>query len=605
MMIKSMSKIDKILFCSMIFLTMVFSLFKINSFVFPIISLCLNMFLIIIVKEIKKILNIKFSKLQKIIILLCVIFIYLFYFISIINRKFIYYWDYSCYYNLQVGLEESFSGGIFSGIKSFIGSTWSGEYGNFLTFFPEFIFNFTNKTINSYVLSCVLIYVPYIVVSFSILLIKIMDLFKVKKQNIIYITSMFSFILFPILHATFIYGQPDIFGITFIFLIISLTINYEFKKLDLSRLAILFIITFMLFISRRWYLYFIISYYFCYVVAVVIRNFKNKELKDIIKNCIIFGTVSVIIFVVTMFPFFKNVIAGDLSNSYVYYMSGGFASELLAQIKHIGYLPLAFMFIGILYGIINKKYRLYTILSIVHYLLIILLFTRIQNMGLHHSILLLPSYLYYIYLFIIYVCQNYYTAILVIIIFIINFSFGLFYNNSLIFTDVALQTPKQNDYEKVEEVCIWLRKNLNENNKAYMINHNNTYNPDKFRNFYLPDKTISNYLPYGSAIIGTHSFPTELFEAKYIITTDPFESVSLEGIYNNVFNKLVLKGKFNLVKKFEMDNGIKLLIYERVEKVDYEEANMYLKEISTITKDFDYMYKDVINKYIKDNNLNN
>ena len=230
-MIKSISKIDKILFCSLIFLTMVFVLFKINSFVFPIISLCLNMFLIIIVKEIKKILNIKFSKLQKIVMLLCVIFIYLFYFISIINRKFIYYWDYSCYYNLQVGLEESFSGGIFSGIKSFIGITWSGEYGNFLTFFPEFIFNFTNKTINSYVLSCVLIYVPYIVVSFSILLIKIMDLFKVKKQNIIYITSMFSFILFPILHATFIYGQPDIFGITFIFLIIALTINYEFKKL--------------------------------------------------------------------------------------------------------------------------------------------------------------------------------------------------------------------------------------------------------------------------------------------------------------------------------------------------------------------------------------
>lgn len=604
-MIKSMSKIDKILFCSLIFLTMVFVLFKINNFVFPIISLCLNIFLIIIVKEIKKILNIKFSKLQKIIILLCVIFIYLFYFISIINRKFIYYWDYSCYYNLQVGLEESFSGGIFSGIKSFIGSTWSGEYGNFLTFFPEFIFNFTNKTINSYVLSCVLIYVPYIVVSFSILLIKIMDLFKVKKQNIIYITSMFSFILFPILHATFIYGQPDIFGITFIFLIIALTINYEFKKFDLSRLVILFIITFMLFISRRWYLYFIISYYFCYVVAVVIRNFKNKELKDIIKNCIIFGTVSVIIFVVTMFPFFKNVIAGDLSNSYVYYMSGGFASELLAQIKHIGYLPLAFMFIGILYGIINKKYRLYTILSIVHYLLIILLFTRIQNMGLHHSILLLPSYLYYIYLFIICVCQNCYIASSVIIIFIINFSFGLFYDNSLIFTDVALKTPKQNDYEKIEQVCIWLRKNLNENNKAYMINHNNTYNPDKFRNFYLPDKTISNYLPYGSAIIGTHSFPTQLFESKYIITTDAFESVSIEGIYNDVFNKLVLKGKFNLIKKFEMDNGIKLLIYERVEKVDYEEANMYLKEISTITKDFDYMYKDVINKYIKDNNLNN
>lgn len=604
-MIKKISKIDKILFCSLIFLTMLFIVFKVNSFVFFSISLCLNLFLILVIKEIKKILNINFSKLQKIVMLLCILFIYLFYFISIINRKFIYYWDYSCYYNLQISLEESFNAGVFSGIKSFIGSTWSGEYGNFLSFFPEFIFKFTNKTINSYVLSCVLVYVPYIVISISILLIKVMNLFKVKKQNLIYITSMFSFIMFPLLHATFIYGQPYIFGITFIFLIISLTINYEFKKLDLPRLAILFIITFMLFISRRWYLYFIVSYYFCYVTAVIINNFKNKELKNIIKNCAIYGVISLIIFLITMFPFFKNVIAGDLSNSYVYYMSGGFVSELLAQIKHIGYLPLIIMFIGIFYGIKVKKYRLYTILSIMQYLLIIIMFTRVQNMGLHHSILLVSSYLYYIFLFIIFVCQNYYISFLIIIIFIINFGFGLFYNDSLIFTDVPLQTPKQNDYDKIEDVCIWLKKNLNESNKAYMINHNNAYNPDKFRNFYLPDKTISNYLPYGSAIIGTHSFPLELFESKYIITTDPFENVSIEGIYNDVFNKLVSEGKFQLVKQFDMDNDINLLIYERVKKVDYEEAIMYINEVSAATEEFDYMYKDVINKYIKDNNLNN
>ncbi len=604
-MIKNISKTDKILFCLLAFLTILFAVFKINSFVFPVISLCLNIFLIIIIKEIKKILNIRFSKLQKIVMILCIIIIYLFYFISVINRKFIYYWDFSCYYNLQIGLEESFNVGIFSGIKSFIGSTWSGEYGNFLSFFPEFLFNFTNKTINSYVLSCVFVYVPYIVISLSMLLTKVIALVKIKKQNLIYITSMFSFILFPILHGVFIYGQPDIFGITFIFLIITLTIDYEFKKLDLPRLIILFIVTFMLFISRRWYLYFLVSYYFCYVIAVVIRNFKNKEFKNIMRNCIIFATVSAILFLITMFPFFKNIIAGDLSNSYVYYMSGGFKAELLFQFGHIGYLILVFMLIGILYGIIDKKYRLYTILSIIHYFAIVILFTRIQNMGLHHSILLAPSYLYYIYLFIVFTCKNYYVSSLIIVIFIINFGFGLFYNNSLIFTDVSLKTPNQNDYEKIQEVCEWLKENLNENNKAYMITHNNTYNPDKFRNFYLPDKTISNYLPYGSAIIGTHPFPTQLFEAKYIITTDPFENVSIEGIYNDVFKTLVLKGKFNLIKKFDMDNGINILIYERVKKVDYEEASMYLKEISAVTKDFNYMYKDVINKYIKDNRLNN
>ena len=42
--------------------------------------------------------------------------------------------------------------------------------------------------------------------------------------------------------------------------------------------------------------------------------------------------------------------------------------------------------------------------------------------------------------------------------------------------------------------------------------------------------TISNYLPYGSAVISVHKFPTEISRAKYIIITEPFESISVEKI---------------------------------------------------------------------------
>lgn len=604
---KKIEKSDKILYSSLgifIIISLLCGLFKLNSYTFFFLSVAANIFLIIIFKLVKRVLNINFNKKQKIIMIISIFLIYLFYFISILNRKFIYYWDFSCYYNLQTALEDSFNISLFDGIKSFIGSTWSGEYGNFLSFFPEFIFKITNKTINSYVLSCVLIFIPYIIVSISILLNKLIDVFKIKKKNRFFLLSMLAFILFPILHATFIYGQPDIFGLAFIFLIIALTMDYDFEKVDPLRLTILLIITFMLLITRRWYMYFILSYYLCYGISIILLNIKNKDkLFKIIKNCILYVIIAAVFFGITLFPLFKNIIASNFANSYSYYMMGGFKAEILSQISHIGYVLFIIMLIGIIYGIIKKEYRLYTIIFIFEYFITMFLFTKVQNMGLHHSLLFVPAYMYFIYMFILLIINKKFLCVISVFVFALNFTFGFVNTSSELFTGVNLKTPAQEDYDEIKKVSDWLKKNLSEENRAYMIAHNNTYNPDKFRNFYLPDKTIMNYLPYGSAILGVHPFPIELFDSKYIITTTPFEGVSIESKYNDVFNKLVSMEKFKLIKTFDMKNGYSVVIYERVKDVDYVETTMYLDEIKEDTKDYSNLYIEVINKYINENGL--
>ena len=604
---KKIEKSDKILYSSLgifIIISLLCGLFKLNSYTFFFLSVAANIFLIIIFKLVKRILNINFNKKQKIIMLVSIFLIYLFYFISILNRKFIYYWDFSCYYNLQTALEDSFNISLFDGIKSFVGSTWSGEYGNFLSFFPEFIFKITNKTINSYVLSCVLIFIPYIIVSISILLNKLIDVFKIKKKNRFFLLSMLAFILFPILHATFIYGQPDIFGLAFIFLIIALTMDYDFEKVDPLRLTILLVITFMLLITRRWYMYFILSYYLCYGISIILLNIKNKDkLFKIIKNCILYFIIAALFFGITLFPLFKNIIASNFANSYSYYMMGGFKAEILSQISHIGYVLFIIMLIGIIYGIIKKEHRLYTIIFIFEYFITMFLFTKVQNMGLHHSLLFVPAYMYFIYMFILLIIDKRFLCVITVFVFALNFTFGFVNTSSKLFTDVNLKTPAQEDYDEIKKVSDWLKKNLSKENRAYMIAHNNTYNPDKFRNFYLPDKTITNYLPYGSAILGVHPFPTELFDSKYIITTTPFEGVSIETKYNDVFNKLVSMEKFKLIKTFDMKNGYNVVIYERVKDVDYVETTMYLDEIKEDTKDYSNLYIEVIDKYINENGL--
>ena len=117
---------------------LIISLGNINSLIFLFISIMVNILFINILKETKRILKIDFTKKEKYAILISILLCFLFYFISLLTRKFIYYWDYSCYYNIQLTTMERFQQGLQSGIYYFLNSTYSASYGNFLSFIPQF-----------------------------------------------------------------------------------------------------------------------------------------------------------------------------------------------------------------------------------------------------------------------------------------------------------------------------------------------------------------------------------------------------------------------------------------------------------------------------------
>ena len=587
---------------TIICLIVLLSLFGYNKITFFLVSVLVNTFIINILKETKRTLKIEFSKIELGIIFGVVLLGYLYYGLSLLTRNFIYYWDYSCYYNIQIETIEHFSNGLIEGIRSFVGSTWSGEYGNFLSFIPQALFQLTNQTPNSYVSSCILLFIPYLVFSLSILLKRFFEILKVEKKEILLGVLLVVFMLFPTLHATAIFGQPDFFGLFFIFLIIALTLSYKFDSLELDRLLLLFITTYCLFICRRWYVYWLISYYLCYGISIIMSNYKEKDkLLLILKNLCIFACVSGIIFILTLFPLLKNIIMSDFKNHYIYYMGGGFLGELLSQKNRLGLAMLLLITMGYIIGFIKKEYRKYSIISFIQIIIIIFLFTRIQNMGDHHTLTLLPSYLFGILVLIIHLEKKNepWAKYLIIGVMILNFINGLIGTNNSIFTNISLKVPNQEDYNQIEEVAYWLKDNLSEENTAYMITHTDRYNPDKFRNIFKPDRSIEYYLPYGSAVIGTHKFPTSLFTATYVITTTPFESISIEEKYEKVFEELVSENVFVLEKTFDMKNGYNVLIYKRVKEVTIEEVEKYKEILKEESKQFPELYEDILNEVEK------
>ena len=86
-----------LIFIISLFLILISALFRLNNITFTTISISLNLLLIIILKKIIDKFEIKYTKKEILILTLSTIIIYIFYITSILIRKFIYYWDYSCF----------------------------------------------------------------------------------------------------------------------------------------------------------------------------------------------------------------------------------------------------------------------------------------------------------------------------------------------------------------------------------------------------------------------------------------------------------------------------------------------------------------------------
>ena len=570
-------------------LILLLSILKINNYIFLLGSILFHVFLILIIKDIIRRNSISFSKKEKIFLVILTTSLIILYSISIFTRKFIYYWDFSCYYNLQLDTIKSYQSGLISGIKQLVGSTWAGEYGSLLSYIPQAIFQFTNKSISFYLFSSVITIIPYLIISIGIFTKKILN----TKKEYKFIISVLIISLIPLLHGTFIIGQPDLFGLVFIFLLLTITKDYNFIKLDIIKLFEILLFTLLLTMSRRWYVYWILTYYILYIIMILLTN--KKEWKIIIKNILLYGIIVLIFYLVPLIPFFKNTLLNDYASSYQFYKGGGILEEVVRQIKHLGIIQLIMIFGGIIVGCLRKEHRKLTIMSFIQLLLIIILFNRIQSMGLHHSLLLIPMYSLFIIVLIDFIPKK--ASLVLISIVLLNFIISFTNYTSINFTDVKLIVEDDKNYNQLVKVESFLEKNLSKNNTAYMITHNNTINPDKLRNIRTPNSKVKKYLPYGSAVIGVHKFPLELFTSKYIITTSPYESISVDLKYNNVFKNLVEEKKFKRIKTYQLKDNMKLEIYERIEKVDEEEKEKYKEALKEESKEYKYLYEDIINSY--------
>ena len=158
------------------------------------------------------------------------------------------------------------------------------------------------------------------------------------------------------------------------------------------------------------------------------------------------------------------------------------------------------------------------------------------------------------------------------------------------------------DLPQIQSIAKWIDTHCADGEIAYMIPHDMLYCPDHFKNCLLPQTPINGKLAFGFSVPGTHYFPMQFFEAKYVLTADPFPlTYAGQGEMSHKLNDMFLAVRdqyFELEQTIDMGNGTTFTIWRRTVAPSRAEVEYYLSAFTEENAKYPEMFSEVAEAWL-------
>ena len=594
---------------------------------FPLVSLWCNLALFACVLLVLRVAGIKFDLFHKAVLVGLWAAALVYFFWALGRRSFVYIWDYFNYINKQYCAEAAFLQGPAAGFHFIFGS-FAEDYTNFITLFLEFPFCLSDHTGDSFAFCQVFSVLPMLLVLLAGLTIKVGQLLRVKNRFWFFLMGLSWCITFPFLRMSAMLSQPDWFGLIFGFSILLLTLDFRFETLEPVRFCLLFLATAAIILSRRWYLYFVVGYYFAYAALVLVSSVRTaragqkKQARAQVRNLVLFGLMSMVAMLVLLWPMVRKILGYDYAGRYAYYNFGGLTLELAAQALRIGLLNFILIGLGLWFAA-KRRLPALPCLAGAELLISLLLFIRVQNSGSHQMLLFLPGWLllfltgaaalaegiqkhrnlklfYWVFTLVFAVSVRCSPLTVVAMPGFLVDHFPLAATAEFVRLDKLIYDRK--DLPQIKAIANWIDTHCAEGEISYMIPHDMLYCPDHFKNCLLPETPINDKLAFGFSVPGTHNFPMQFFEAKYVLTADPFPQTFVgNGELSHRWNEMFLAVRdeyFAQEATFDMGNGTTFTIWRRTAAPTRAEVEYYLSAFAAEDAQYPEMFSQIAESWL-------
>lgn len=413
---------------------------------------------------------------------------------------------------------------------------------------------------------------------------------------------LFTVLTFPAFWRPVITGMIDVGGTIPIYLLLYLCLKKPLIERGMWSLVSIGLLLAILPLYRRWYIIwvagFILAALFDSLIASILApgNSVKARLKIIARgtlNVEFVALVCVGLLLLVATPLLVRMVGINYADLYSPYQlrDARFSNIFLSFVKYFGALPLGLALLGFLIALFRPSIRRFAIVLGVQFLGSFLIFTHIQDFNPHHYYLVIPAILFFYCYFIVYtygVAQKIRTkvGILVASVFLSLFSFSIaFFSQMSSYREAMLFIlPGATAYPSIISA-----QNMKENIRMEETLSQLVNSPTEMI-YVLPNLEVSApilkylYLSLGKQnrirdnVLATQildkrdGFPSRLFEATYVVVTDPLLHLHKDEDVQIIIlpAKLILSGVGiglsyqRLPYDFTFENGVKAYIYKRV-----------------------------------------
>ena len=517
------------------------------------------------------------------------------------NEQFIYYWDYATFWEQSLRINKLISENSRDAFLYVIDSMNYQEY----TALPALFISLPTSILGQSFFAFILSSFNFFVIPFYIFL-SIFELELISKLNLKFISNWLLFVcnfLFIPFYFTLFHGYIGVVGQIFI---VSLFLIYITKnhKLDLPEVLIINSLTLLLIFTRRWYLFWVVSYYLSSGLFILldIRKSKMETIRSISK-LVMSGVLMLIIILVFFYPYFSALFVSNFSDLYASYKLPSLVAEFLRFKSYYG-LFIILLFIYGLYSSISKSSTILWFVLIVT-TLTAMQFLYIQSFEYHHYNLI--SFGIFVFVLITILELNHLKSVkfLVLTLYIFNSIYVFIPKLNLLntfFSSTSLKPKFRDDIVEIQDLSNYLNMLTSENKYAYSAASSPILNDDLLRNSQLP--WIMNSVPNleGSSNNDIRDgFPISFFEVNYVLVTNPVQINASyidkqfinQLINNSVLYQLEIRNNYQLVYENRI-SGVDVYIFERVSEFNTNEKRYFYNELSKMYPESPHVYDKII-----------
>lgn len=528
-------------------------------------------------------------------------------FFYIKQEQFLYFWDWRNYWTTFISFTDLFRSAPLIAFEELIWNIRSSNYSNLGTIFliPFGVIFGQSRLV--FILSIVAALYGMTIVAYGVFIVLLLNKYYPKTKNILhFVLPLIFFAFFPPMWSPMLRGDIAIGGLIFCFGVMGIIFYKNPNErgfLHYIALSAIFLLTFL---YRRWYLVWILSFF----VSGVLSDFlyiglssKHRVLKFVrsISLWLLSGVLLLILLGTIGKPIFYRVLSVDYSAVYsAYRYTVSFSEYVLNIFSGIGYFYITLFILG-LFATLKTSFRLF-LFTLGIFVFPVLIFYRFHDFVNQHYYLIVPAIATGTFFFSTWLLNQRLVRKKIIkssvVLLLIFFTLFNFYHSSFWPDEQSgvckhfcskMHLPlKRNDIDEIYR----LAKTLDSLDGAvYTLSSSWILNLDMFRDPQFMNHPevahLARRLIYAPDIDERDAFSVNQFlSIQYVVIAVPIQAEIEEykpGSQDSIVipanlilqNKGIGKAYEKLEYEFNLENGVKVFIYEKVREPSKEDLQLF------------------------------